>query len=82
MTDRWLPQYSHLTVREMYTRHSSLSECSTTPWRNSSSQALAKNQNAAGTCARTAELSGRGVPSRAQRSISARMSAVMSSSGM
>ena len=51
------------------------------PLRNRSFQLLAKNQNAAGTCARIAELSGRGVPSRAQRSISARISGVMSSSG-
>ena len=36
-------------------------------------QEFAKNQKQAGTCARTAELSGRGVPSRWQRSISARI---------
>ena len=65
----------------MKTRQSSLSAWSTTPLRNRSFQELAKNQNAAGTWARTAELSGRGVPSRAQRSISARISGVMSSSG-
>jgi hypothetical protein len=52
------------------------------PWRKRSFQEFAKNQNAAGTCARIAELSGRGVPSRAQRSISARISGVISSSGM
>jgi hypothetical protein len=51
------------------------------PLRNRSFQLLAKNQNAAGTWARIAELSGRGVPSRAQRSISARISGVMSSIG-
>ena len=38
-------------------------------------------QKAAGTCARTAELSGRGVPSRAQRSIASRISSVIASSG-
>jgi hypothetical protein len=42
---------------------------------------LEKAQNAPGTCARTAELSGRGVPSLAQRSISARISGVMFLSG-
>src|SRR3954469_20918482 len=62
-------------------RHSSFSPWSRIPLRNRSSHALAKNQNAAGTWARMAELSGRGVPSRAQRSISARISGVMSSSG-
>ena len=76
-----MPQYSHLTLRETNTRHSSLSLWSTIPVRNRSRQLLAKNQNAAGTCARTAELSGRGVPSRAQRSISARISGVISSTG-
>jgi hypothetical protein len=42
---------------------------------------LANAQNAPGTWARTAELSGRGVPSRAQRSISARISGVIFSGG-
>jgi hypothetical protein len=51
------------------------------PSRKRSFQAVAKNQNAAGTCARTAELSGRGVPSRAHRSISACISGVISSYG-
>ena len=51
------------------------------PSRNRSFHEFAKNQNAAGTWARTAVLSGRGVPSRAQRSISARISGVISSSG-
>src|SRR5262249_12376937 len=46
-----------------------------------SRQELAKNQKHAGTCARTAELSGRGVPSRWQRSISLRISASIFSSG-
>ena len=51
------------------------------PSRKRSFHEFAKNQNAAGTCARTAELSGRGVPSRAQRSISACISGVISSNG-
>jgi len=42
---------------------------------------LAKNQKHAFTCARTAVLSGRGVPSRAQRSISPRIAASIFSSG-
>jgi hypothetical protein len=41
----------------------------------------AKNQKQAGTWARIAELSGRGVPSRWQRSISARMRASIFSNG-
>ena len=40
-----------------------------------SRQVLANDQNTAGTCARTAWLSGRGVPSRAQRANSACMAA-------
>ncbi len=43
---------------------------SQTPFLKMSRQELANAQKAAGTCARTAELSGRGVPSRRQRSIS------------
>jgi hypothetical protein len=46
-----------------------------------SRQELANAQNAPGTWARTAELSGRGVPMRAQRSISVRISGVIFSSG-
>jgi hypothetical protein len=46
-----------------------------------SRQESANDQKALGTCARTAELSGRGVPSRAQRSISARISALIFSGG-
>jgi hypothetical protein len=42
---------------------------------------FAKDQNAAGTCARTAELSSRGVPSRRQRSISTRISLSIRSTG-
>ena len=79
--DRWLPQYSQFTEREMYTRHSSLIWWSQTPSRNSDCQDRANAQNAAGTCARTAELSGRGVPSRWQRSISARISGSIAASG-
>jgi hypothetical protein len=45
-----------------------------------SRQELAKDQNAPGTWARTAELSGRGVPIFAHRSISARISGVIFSS--
>ena len=44
-------------------------------------QDSAKNQKQAGTWARMAEISGRGVPSRWQRSISARMRASILSSG-
>ena len=44
-------------------------------------QESAKAQNAFGACARTAELSGRGVPSRAQRCISSCMRSSISSSG-
>src|SRR5664279_2955520 len=54
-------------------RHSSLILGSATPFLNTSRQVLANDQNAAGTCARIAWLSGRGVPSRAQRSNSAIM---------
>src|SRR5262249_9474415 len=56
-------------------RQSSLMPCSATPFLNTSRHELAKDQNTAGTWARTAWLSGRGVPSRAQRSNSARMAA-------
>src|SRR3954454_10604150 len=56
-------------------------EWSSTPFLNTSRQELAKNQKHSLTWARTAELSGRGVPSRWQRSISLRMSAAMASSG-
>ena len=44
-------------------------------------QESANAQNAFGACARTAELSGRGVPSRAQRCISSCMRSSISSSG-
>ena len=54
-------------------RHSSLMAWSATPFLNTSRQLLANDQNTAGTWARTAWLSGRGVPSRAQRSNSASM---------
>ena len=47
----------------------------------SSSGQKVKNQKQALTWARTAELSGRGVPSRAQRSISARILSSILSSG-
>src|SRR5581483_279269 len=59
-TERRLPQYSHSTERETYRRHSSFSEWSSTPFLKISRHEFAKNQKQAGTCARTAELSGRG----------------------
>jgi hypothetical protein len=74
LIERWLPQYSHCTERETYSRHISLMAWSHTPFLNRLRHELAKAQNAAGTWARTAELSGRGVPSRRQRSISFCMS--------
>ena len=52
-----------------------------TPVWKMSRQELANAQNAPGTWARTAELSGRGVPMRAQRSISVRICGVIFSSG-
>ena len=73
LIERWLPQYSQFTARDTYRRHSSFSAWSRTPFLNRSRQELAKNQKHAFTCARIAELSGRGVPSRRQRSISARI---------
>ena len=81
LIERWLPQNSHFTVRETYTRHSSLIEWSTTPLWKMSRHESANAQNAFGACARTAELSGRGVPSRAQRSISACIRSSIVSSG-
>src|SRR5262249_49531209 len=56
-------------------RQSSLMPWSATPFLNTSRHELAKDQNTAGTWARIAWLSGRGVPSRAQRANSARMAA-------
>ena len=52
-------------------RQSSLIAWSATPFLNTSRQEFANDQNTAGTWARIAWLSGRGVPSRAQRSNSA-----------
>src|SRR5258708_39474781 len=74
-TERGLPQYSHLTVRATYTRRSSLIVWSQTPSRNTACHEFANDQNTAGTWARTDWLSGRGVPNRAHRSNSARISA-------
>src|SRR6185295_9738720 len=54
-------------------RHSSLMLWSATPVWNTACQVLAKDQNVAGTWARIAWLSGRGVPSRAARTNSAFM---------
>ena len=54
---------------------------SQTPFRKMSRHEFANDQNAAGTCARTAELSGRGVPSRAHRSISPFMASSIFSNG-
>jgi hypothetical protein len=54
---------------------------SQTPSRKIVSHDRANAQKQAGTCARTAELSGRGVPSRRHRSISARISSSITSSG-
>ena len=62
-------------------RHSSLMAWSATPFLNTSRQLLANDQNTAGTCARTAWLSGRGVPSRRQRSSSASMAASVMRAG-
>jgi hypothetical protein len=65
----------------MYTRHSSFTAWSHTPLWNSACQESAKAQKAFGAFARTAELSGRGVPSRAQRRISSRIRSSIASSG-
>src|SRR5436190_591208 len=54
-TERWLPQYSHWIERDTYSLQSSLSEWSTIPLRKRSRHPFAKNQKAAGTCARTAD---------------------------
>src|SRR5262247_3259971 len=54
-------------------RQSSLMAWSATPCLNTSRQELANDQNVAGTWARIAWLSGRGVPSRAARANSAFM---------
>jgi hypothetical protein len=53
----------------------------TQPGRDQQSPQCCQNQKQAGTCARIAELSGRGVPSRWQRSISSRILASIFSSG-
>jgi len=78
-TERWLPQYSQFHAARDIQAAQLLDRVLEHAVLEQIAPGIGEDQKHALTWARTAELSGRGVPSRWQRSISLRMSASMSS---